>query len=93
MRKTVALVLMLSILLCAGNAMAEEYQRQGRVIDVDWNDECVTIVDDCGDFWYWMDDPDDWEYGDVVDMVIDDEGTASIWDDSLLEVVYLYGSA
>ena len=93
MKKILALVLCLAVV---ASALAESetcYRLNGRVIDVDWDDECVTILDENGMQWYWMDDPDDWEYGDMVEMRIDSEGTESPWDDTLLEVTYLEGSA
>ena len=90
MRKALALALLLASLMIA-EAHAEAYQLSGRVIDVNRWDDTITIEDTSRHLWDWY-GAEDWEYGDIVAMIMDDEGTEIIWDDTILELIYIEGS-
>lgn len=90
MRK-IMIVVMLVLALLMAEAQADIYPLAGRVIDVDYDDDCIKILDPSGNEWIW-DGAEDWEYGDLVALLMYDEGTEIIWDDSIVEIRYLGGS-
>ena len=88
MRKII-IVALLAVLMAEAHAAV--YPSMGRVIDVNRWDDTVTVEDPSGNLWYW-DGAEDWEYGDLCAMLMDDEGTEIIWDDTILEMIYMGGS-
>lgn len=90
MRKIMIVAALLAALMLA-EAHAAVYPSMGRVIDVNRWDDTVTVEDPSGNLWEWY-GAEDWEYGDLVALLMDDEGTEIIWDDTILETIYMGGS-
>ena len=57
------------------------------VTEVDLYEDLVTLRDYCGFEWqFWG--TDDWQPGDICSCIMNTEGTASIFDDSIVDVRY-----
>ena len=88
----VAVALMMALMFAAAMpAMAELYPLSGLVIDVDHWEDCITVADFYGHTWVWEDGAEDWDEGDLVAMIMDDNGTPSVLDDTIWEIQYQGG--
>ncbi len=57
------------------------------VVDVNYDADIVSCVDECGNEWQF-DGCEDWLVNDVCILTMNDKGTAEIEDDEILEVKY-----
>lgn len=49
----------------------------------------ITFEDGVGRSWSWFDDSGDWFIGDFVAVIMDDNGTLTVYDDSVLDTKYV----
>lgn len=85
----VVVVVLTSILGCA---FADEvhcvYPKTVKIVYLDWNNDIVTCIDGAGEVWQFT-ECDDWCVGDLVSLLMDDNGTQdSIYDDVILMTIY-----
>ena len=81
MKKLIATIL-LALLIC-GTATAEQnlYPRFGNVVDIEYDSDFVTVDDGLGNLWDFY-GVDFFMYGDLVIMIMTDNGTPNwIYDD------------
>jgi len=72
----------------ADEIMSHVYPRCGVVCEVNRADDVVTIVDGTGMEWQ-LTECEDWDEGDWVAMIMDDNGTPdNIYDDIITDAVY-----
>ena len=85
--KKIALILLviMTIMVCEG--YAENYVLVGMVVDLDFENNLVTVEDCTGELWQF-EGIEDWWYGDFAGMIMDDNGTKIIYDDIILQVAY-----
>ena len=79
------LVIAMALLLIGGGATAEsrEYPRFGNVIDIEYDTFFYTVDDGIGNLWDFFADKD-FFYGDLVCMVMNDNGTPdNLYDDKV----------
>lgn len=68
------------------------YPHMGEVVEVlpKANGEYeITFEDGVGRSWSWIDDDGDWFIGDFVAVIMDDNGTPTVYDDSVLDARYV----
>ena len=88
MKKIVALTAALLIaLLCTLTACAEFYPMTAIVIEIDEKYDVVTVVNAAGVYWMF-EGVEDWTVGDLVALMMDDNGTTKIFDDMIVKAYY-----
>lgn len=63
------------------------YPRTAVVVAVDYKEDIVTIVDAVGYEWQFT-ECEDWQVGDMVSLIMDDNGTEGITDDIIMDCLY-----
>ena len=81
------LVFMVGFLIGSNTTEKKLYPAAGKVIDVDWASDTVTIEIGSG-FRYQLHGCEDWEVGDNCSMVMNPMGTNLIYDDLILKAYY-----
>lgn len=94
MKKTIALVLALLTIItialaCTPNTNSETnlYPTTAVVYELDRENDLVTVEDVNGNLWQF-EGCEDWDINDICSMLMDDCGTASIYDDEIVMVRY-----
>ena len=92
MRKITAVLLALMIFLVAVIIAEKEvlgnlYPHAGIVTEVNYAEDVVTVQDGAGNLWRF-DGAEDWGVGDLAALLMNDNGTEDIRDDSILLVRY-----
>lgn len=93
-----SLLLMLSVLSIANGAANQSsakpllnpdhiYSNVGKVIELDRDNDVVTIIDGVGYTWQFT-ECDDWMIGDYVSCIMYDMETESITDDVIIDYHY-----
>lgn len=85
MKKMIALILTL-ITLC-GVATAEIYPETARVVEVNYDEDTVTVETFTG-FLFVFEGCEDYAEGDGVALIMDDHGTEEILDDEIIMAQY-----
>ena len=85
MKKLVVLVVMMAMVLSA--ACAEIYPETAKVVAVDYDADTVTVETFNG-FQYTFEGAEDWMIGDCASMIMDDNGTEKVMDDSIVMAYY-----
>lgn len=85
MKKMIALILAL-IALC-GVATAEIYPETARVVEVNYDEDTVTVETFTG-FLFVFEGCEDYAEGDGVALIMDDHGTEEILDDEIIMAQY-----
>ena len=80
------LVSAVMIALC-GTASAELYPETARVVEVNYDEDMVTVETFNG-FLFVFEGCEDYAEGDGVAMIMDDNGTEKVFDDIILMVQY-----
>ena len=84
----VACVCVMSVYqLSEAERMEHLYPLSTHVVEVDRVDDVVTVEDSVGNLWSFF-GCEDWIVGDGCAMLMDDMGTASIYDDAILATYY-----
>lgn len=82
-----AALLILGAWACGDTPNNDEYPKTMVVIAVDDYEDLVTVRDYCGFEWqFWG--SSDWQPGDICSCIMNTEGTASIFDDSIQDCRY-----
>ena len=63
------------------------YSMTTEVVAVDYRLDLVTVEDSCGSLWQFY-GAEDWECGDFCSCLMDNMGTAEIYDDAILGTTY-----
>ena len=94
MKKTIAFVLALLTIItialaCTRNTNSEInlYPTTAVVYELDRENDLVTVEDANGNLWQF-EGCEDWDINDICSMLMDDCGTASIYDDEIVMVRY-----
>lgn len=89
-----ALLLALSVLSITSNTAKQTsintdhiYSNVGKVIELDRENDIVTVIDGVGYTWQFT-ECDDWMIGDYVSFVMYDNGTESVTDDIIIDLHY-----
>ena len=77
----------LILTMVALTASAEIYPKTAKVIEVNYDEDLVTI-ETCTGITYTFEGCEDWIEGDGVSLIMEDNGTESILDDSILMAEY-----
>lgn len=85
--KKFVLILMIIMITMVCEGYAENYVLVGMVVDLDFENDLVTVEDCTGELWQF-EGIEDWWYGDFAGMIMDDSGTKIIYDDIILQVTY-----
>ena len=86
MKKTfviLAVLMVLCGLFMCGKGVAHQYTNCGMIISID--DDGSIVVDDGNNYWSFYDEGD-WQCGDVITLVFDDNGTSWVYDDMIIGV-------
>lgn len=62
------------------------YPKTGFVTEIE--DHAIVIEDATGNLWAFESDPGDWEIGDGVSLIMHDNGTEIIYDDTIVAIRY-----
>lgn len=88
MKKLTATTLILILILTALTASADVYPMTAKVVEVNYDEDLVTVETFTG-FLFAFEGCEDWCEGDGASMVMDDNGTPdNITDDMILMVHY-----
>lgn len=89
-----AMIMMMAIFSIGGGAKAETkinpdnvYAKTAIVTEIDRKNDLVTVLDGVGYEWQFY-GVEDWMIGDYASMVMYDNKTESIFDDSIIDVKY-----
>lgn len=92
-----ALILALSVLSITSNTAKQNtsslinpdhiYGNVGKVIELDRENDIVTVIDGVGYTWQFT-ECDDWMIGDYVSFVMYDMNTESVTDDIIIDLHY-----
>ena len=89
MKKFVAVTLLVVLSVIFGTAAADTGFYAHTAVIVEFNyDEDVVVVEDAIGFLWEFEGVEDYFVGDVVSMLMWNNGTESIFDDIILDVVY-----
>lgn len=84
----VAFMLILVSIIIINKANASElYPACGIVVEIDEENDLVMVEDFNGDIWIF-EGIEDWFIGDICAMMMDDNGTDTIYDDIIVSVRY-----
>lgn len=93
----VILVLWVATLLCVAvfetlaiiinDTPSTDYAMTCKVVEIDHENDLVIMVDSNGFEWAW-EGIEDWQIGDCASMLMDNNGTAEIFDDVILSMNY-----
>jgi len=87
MKKAMMILVALILTMVALTASAEIYPKTAKVIEVNYDEDLVTI-ETCTGITYTFEGCEDWIEGDGVSLIMEDNGTESILDDSILMAEY-----
>lgn len=65
----------------------KEYPMTTQVVCVDYENDIVVCQDFNGNLWEFS-GCEDWMYGDIASMIMNDKGTPTIYDDEIVSVRY-----
>jgi len=87
MKKAMMILVALTLTMVALTASAEIYPKTAKVVEVNYDEDLVTI-ETCTGITYTFEGCEDWTEGDGVSLIMEDNGTESILDDSILMAEY-----
>ena len=87
MKQAMIILMALALAMVALTANAEIYPKTAKVIEVNEAEDLVTI-ETCTGITYTFEGCEDWTEGDGVSLIMEDNGTESILDDSILMAEY-----
>ena len=92
MTKLIALINALIAMLTAfvgtlSKPVGNEYALTTQVVQVDYENDVVVCQDFNGNLWKFK-GCEDWLYGDIASMVMNDKGTPEKYDDEIISVRY-----
>lgn len=87
MKKTMMILVALTLTMVALTASADIYPKTAKVVEVNYDEDLVTI-ETCTGITYTFEGCEDWTEGDGVSLIMEDNDTESILDDSILMAEY-----
>jgi hypothetical protein len=87
MKKLIAIALILILTAIAMTASAEIYPLTAKVVEVNYDDDIVTVETFTG-FLFSFEGCEDWMEEDCASLIMDDNGTESILDDKIIMAQY-----
>ena len=87
MKKLTAIALILILTAIALTASAEIYPLTAKVVEINYDDDIVTVETFTG-FLFSFEGCEDWTEGDCVSLIMDDNGTEKIFDDEIIMAQY-----
>lgn len=87
MKKMFAIALAILALCATLTATAELYPETARVVEVDYENDLVTVETFCG-FLFAFEGCEDWAVGDCASLIMNDNGTEKIFDDEIVMAQY-----
>lgn len=86
MKKFVAMMVLCIIMICSV-ASAEIYPQAFVVSEVNYEENTILLVDYNGEGWLWK-GIEDYEVGDIIAAIMDDNETETIYDDIIIIIQY-----
>jgi hypothetical protein len=87
MKKAIMIMVIMIIVSVTIGTYAEQYPTTMIVNELDYNENIVICIDFNGNEWAF-EEIEDWCIGDIASMIMDDMGTESIYDDTIIMVRY-----
>ena len=87
MKKLTAIALILILTAIALTASAEVYPLTAKVVEVNYDDDTVTVETFTG-FLFSFEGCEDWTEGDCASLIMEDNGTEKIFDDEVITAQY-----
>lgn len=87
MKQAMIILMALTLTMVALTASADIYPKTAKVVEVNYDEDLVTI-ETCTGITYTFEGCEDWTEGDGVSLIMEDNGTESILDDSILMAEY-----
>ena len=87
MKKLTAIALILILTAIALTASAEVYPLTAKVVEVNYDDDIVTVETFTG-FLFSFEGCEDWAEGDCASLIMEDNGTEKIFDDEIIMAQY-----
>lgn len=87
MKKLTAIALILILTAIALTASADVYPMTAKVVEVNYDEDIVTVETFTG-FLFSFEGCEDWAEGDCASLIMDDNGTEKILDDVIVMAQY-----
>ena len=87
MKKLTAIALILILTAIALTACADVYPMTAKVVEVNYDEDVVTVETFTG-FLFSFEGCEDWAEGDCASLIMDDNGTEKILDDVIVMAQY-----
>lgn len=87
MKKLTAIALILILTTIALTAFADVYPMIAKVVEVNYDEDVVTVETFTG-FLFSFEGCEDWAEGDCASLIMDDNGTEKILDDMIVMAQY-----
>lgn len=87
MKKFVAIIAIFTLIVAFSTVCAEIYPQAFIVDTVDPMQDALILIDSMGNKWLWF-GIEDYEKGDIVAAIMDDNGTKIIYDDAIITMRY-----
>ena len=87
MKKFVAIITLFALIVAFSTACAEIYPQTFIVGAVDSMQDALILVDSMENEWLWF-GIEDYDVGDIVAAIMDDNGTEIIYDDAIITMRY-----
>lgn len=82
-----SILFVLSFVSCIRPADSIQYAKTAKIIEVNRITDTVTCEDYNGNLWEFT-ECEDWEVGDIAALLMNNNGTENIYDDTIVEVRY-----
>lgn len=87
MKKLITIALILILTAIALTASADVYPMTAKVVEVNYDEDIVTVETFTG-FLFSFEGCEDWAEGDCASLIMDDNGTEKILDDVIVMAQY-----
>lgn len=87
MKKFIAVVALSALIIAFSTACAEIYPQTFIVSAMDTAQDALVLIDSAGNEWIWY-GIEDYDLGDIVAAIMDDNGTEIIYDDAIITMRY-----
>lgn len=87
MKKFIAIVALFAMIFTFSTACAEIYPQTFFVNDIDRAQDVLILIDFNGNEWIWS-GVEDYEKGDIIATIMEDNGTEIIYDDIIINIRY-----
>lgn len=87
MKKFIAIVALFVMVFAFSTARAEIYPQTFFVNDIDHAQDMLILIDFNGNEWLWS-GIEDYEKGDIIAAIMEDNGTEIIYDDIIINIRY-----